>query len=125
MMHSVEEPEPKGVFECRLCGLRAPYSYHGQKPPNACSVVLLEECYTMNDPFAPQRDRFLILGSHCCLCNNAVCVGQKGHLFCCAHLQDVTGTIRDSLHSKLVVNFIPIAPRKGMLEHRHRQSLFR
>ncbi|XP_078076309.1 cysteine-rich DPF motif domain-containing protein 1 isoform X4 [Mustelus asterias] len=81
MMHSVEEPEPKGVFECRLCGLRAPYSYHGQKPPNACSVVLLEECYTMNDPFAPQRDRFLILGSHCCLCNNAVCVGQDCSLF--------------------------------------------
>ncbi|XP_043565029.1 cysteine-rich DPF motif domain-containing protein 1 isoform X2 [Chiloscyllium plagiosum] len=41
------------------------------------SFRLLEECYTMNDPFTPQRDTFLILGSHCCLCNTVVCVGQE------------------------------------------------
>ncbi|XP_043565038.1 cysteine-rich DPF motif domain-containing protein 1 isoform X7 [Chiloscyllium plagiosum] len=41
------------------------------------SFRLLEECYTMNDPFTPQRDTFLILGSHCCLCNTVVCVGQN------------------------------------------------
>ncbi|XP_067855950.1 cysteine-rich DPF motif domain-containing protein 1 isoform X3 [Heptranchias perlo] len=75
-MQSIEEPEPKGEFECRLCGLRVPYSYYGQKPPNARSIVLLEVCYTMNDPFTPHKDKFLILGSHCSLCNNAVCVGQ-------------------------------------------------
>ncbi|XP_043565030.1 cysteine-rich DPF motif domain-containing protein 1 isoform X3 [Chiloscyllium plagiosum] len=76
-MQSVEDPEPKGMFECSLCRLKAPYSYYGQKPPNARSLVLLEECYTMNDPFTPQRDTFLILGSHCCLCNTVVCVGQE------------------------------------------------
>ncbi|XP_059833845.1 cysteine-rich DPF motif domain-containing protein 1 isoform X2 [Hypanus sabinus] len=76
-MKCVEEPEP-GVFECSLCGLRAPFNYHGQKPPNARSIVLLEECYTMNDPFTSQKDRFLIIGSHCSVCNSTVCVGQAG-----------------------------------------------
>ncbi|XP_072408728.1 cysteine-rich DPF motif domain-containing protein 1 isoform X2 [Chiloscyllium punctatum] len=80
-MQSVEDPEPKGMFECSLCRLKAPYSYYGPKPPNARSLVLLEDCYTMNDPFTPQRDTFLILGSHCCLCKTVVCVGQECSLF--------------------------------------------
>ncbi|XP_064889534.1 cysteine-rich DPF motif domain-containing protein 1 isoform X3 [Columba livia] len=38
-------------------------------------VRLLEECYVMKDPFTPDKDKFLILGSHCSLCNRSVCVG--------------------------------------------------
>ncbi|XP_032893554.1 cysteine-rich DPF motif domain-containing protein 1 isoform X1 [Amblyraja radiata] len=83
-MNCDEEQVPKsepGVFECSLCGLRAPCNYYGQKPPNARSIVLLEKCYTMNDPFISQKDRFLIIGSHCSLCNKIVCVGQECSLF--------------------------------------------
>lgn len=39
------------------------------------SYRLLEECYVMKDPFTPDKDKFLILGSHCSLCNRSVCVG--------------------------------------------------
>ncbi|XP_007892877.1 cysteine-rich DPF motif domain-containing protein 1 [Callorhinchus milii] len=80
-MQSNEELEQKGVFECKLCGLTAPYSYYGQKPPNPHSIVLLEKCYTMKDPFTPDKDKFLILGAHCHLCNTTVCVGQECSLF--------------------------------------------
>nr|XP_014431294.1 cysteine-rich DPF motif domain-containing protein 1 isoform X3 [Pelodiscus sinensis] len=38
-MDSHKEAQPKGVFECQLCGLTAPYSYYGQKPPYTHSVV--------------------------------------------------------------------------------------
>ncbi|XP_006127823.1 cysteine-rich DPF motif domain-containing protein 1 isoform X1 [Pelodiscus sinensis] len=80
-MDSHKEAQPKGVFECQLCGLTAPYSYYGQKPPYTHSVVLLEECYVMKDPFTPDKDKFLILGSQCSLCNRRVCVGTECSLF--------------------------------------------
>ncbi|KAM5336575.1 cysteine-rich DPF motif domain-containing protein 1 isoform 3-T5 [Glossophaga mutica] len=57
------ERRPLGVFECQLCSLTAPYSYVGQKPPNTQSIILLEESFVTKDPFTPDKDRFLILGS--------------------------------------------------------------
>uniref|UniRef100_A0A8C5PGE2 Cysteine-rich DPF motif domain-containing protein 1 n=1 Tax=Leptobrachium leishanense TaxID=445787 RepID=A0A8C5PGE2_9ANUR len=76
-----ETHQPKGAFECHLCKLRLPYSYFGQKPPSAPSVVLLEECYITKDPFSPDKEKFLILGSRCDLCHQVVCVGTDCSLF--------------------------------------------
>ncbi|KAG8579867.1 hypothetical protein GDO81_011078 [Engystomops pustulosus] len=42
---------------------------------------LLEECYVMRDPFLPDKDKFLILGSPCSLCGRVVCVGADCSLF--------------------------------------------
>ncbi|XP_036156943.1 cysteine-rich DPF motif domain-containing protein 1 isoform X1 [Myotis myotis] len=75
------EHRPLGVFECQLCALAAPYSYVGQKPPDTQSVILLEESYVMKDPFTPDKDRFLILGSRCSVCGRLVCVGPECSLF--------------------------------------------
>ncbi|KAM5336576.1 cysteine-rich DPF motif domain-containing protein 1 isoform 4-T6 [Glossophaga mutica] len=69
------ERRPLGVFECQLCSLTAPYSYVGQKPPNTQSIILLEESFVTKDPFTPDKDRFLILGSRCSICGRLVCVG--------------------------------------------------
>ncbi|NXA07460.1 CDPF1 protein, partial [Sapayoa aenigma] len=80
-MDAPKEVQPAGEFECQLCGLTAPYMYYGPKPPNSGSVVLLEEAYVMKDPFTPDTDRFLILGSHCTLCGRSVCVGTDCSLF--------------------------------------------
>ncbi|KAM8820503.1 CDPF1 protein, partial [Eudromia elegans] len=80
-MDSCKETQPKGEFKCELCGLTAPYTYYGQKPPNTRSVVLLEESYVMKDPFTPDKDSFLILGSQCGLCSRLVCVGTECSLF--------------------------------------------
>ncbi|XP_015982209.2 cysteine-rich DPF motif domain-containing protein 1-like [Rousettus aegyptiacus] len=77
------EHRPLGVFECQLCALTAPYSYVGQRPPNTQSVVLLEESYTMKDPFASDDDRFLVLGSRCRVCSRLVCAGPECSLFYC------------------------------------------
>ncbi|XP_067554498.1 cysteine-rich DPF motif domain-containing protein 1 isoform X7 [Pseudorca crassidens] len=68
-MECEAERRPLGVFECQLCALTAPYSYVGQQPPGAQSVALLEESYVMRDPFTPNKDRFLILGSRCSDCS--------------------------------------------------------
>lgn len=39
-------------------------------------VRLLEECFVTKDPFSPDREKFLILGSECSLCKKRVCVGS-------------------------------------------------
>ncbi|XP_075018378.1 cysteine-rich DPF motif domain-containing protein 1 isoform X1 [Calonectris borealis] len=80
-MDAPKEAQPTGEFTCQLCGLTAPYTYYGQKPPNTRSIVLLEEGYVMKDPFTPDKDKFLILGSHCSLCSRSVCVGTDCSLF--------------------------------------------
>ncbi|XP_072256363.1 cysteine-rich DPF motif domain-containing protein 1 [Pyxicephalus adspersus] len=72
---------PKGIFRCYLCELSVPYSYFGQKPPSSHSVILLEECYIMMDPFSPEKEKFLVLGSVCNLCKQVVCVGTECSLF--------------------------------------------
>ncbi|KAJ7409809.1 hypothetical protein WISP_112256 [Willisornis vidua] len=74
-MDAPKEVEATGEFECQLCGLTAPYMYYGPKPPNSPSIVILEEAYVMKDPFTPDKDKFIILGSHCSLCSRSVCVG--------------------------------------------------
>uniref|UniRef100_A0A8C3C2G5 Cysteine-rich DPF motif domain-containing protein 1 n=1 Tax=Cairina moschata TaxID=8855 RepID=A0A8C3C2G5_CAIMO len=80
-MDSPKEPQPTGEFKCQLCGLTAPYMYYGQKPPNTRSVELLEDCYVMKDPFTPDKEKILILGSLCSLCGLSVCVGAECSLF--------------------------------------------
>ncbi|XP_062990425.1 cysteine-rich DPF motif domain-containing protein 1 isoform X2 [Elgaria multicarinata webbii] len=110
MMESSKEPQQcQGTFECHLCGLTAPYSYYGQKPPNAYSVTLLEESYVMKDPFTSDKGKFLILGSQCSLCCKRVCVGTDCSLFyskrfClpCVnlHLKDFPLEIKQDLEKK-------------------------
>ncbi|KAF6119533.1 hypothetical protein HJG60_010023 [Phyllostomus discolor] len=80
MAHEAEH-QPLGVFECQLCSLTAPYSYVGQKPPNTQSIILLEESFVTKDPFTPDKDRFLVLGSRCSVCSRLVCVGPECSLF--------------------------------------------
>ncbi|XP_043944196.1 cysteine-rich DPF motif domain-containing protein 1 isoform X1 [Protopterus annectens] len=80
-MQPGEESSSKVKFECQLCGFTAPYSYYGQKPPNSRSIVFLEECFIMKDPFTPEKGKFLILGSHCSLCNKITCVNGDCSIF--------------------------------------------
>ncbi|XP_074128188.1 cysteine-rich DPF motif domain-containing protein 1 isoform X1 [Sminthopsis crassicaudata] len=80
-MASSSERGSEGMFECHFCGLSVPYSYVGQKPPNSRTVVLLEECYVLKDPFTADRDKFLVLGSPCSLCHKLACVGPECSLF--------------------------------------------
>ncbi|NWV34104.1 CDPF1 protein, partial [Grantiella picta] len=42
---------------------------------------LLEEACVMKDPFTPDKDKFLMAGSHCSLCSRAVCIGTDCNLF--------------------------------------------
>ncbi|NXS89831.1 CDPF1 protein, partial [Erpornis zantholeuca] len=69
-MDAPKEVQTAGEFKCELCELSALYTYYGQMPPNSGS--LLEEAYVMKDPFTPDKDKFLIVGSHCSLCSRAV-----------------------------------------------------
>ncbi|CAL1568933.1 unnamed protein product [Knipowitschia caucasica] len=80
MSESKTEPPPT-LFICDLCGLNSPFSYYGQKPPNTRAIVLLEECFVAKDPFSPDKEKFLILGSCCSLCDKCVCVGADCSLF--------------------------------------------
>ncbi|OXB56821.1 hypothetical protein ASZ78_005789 [Callipepla squamata] len=42
---------------------------------------ILEDSYVMKDPFTPDKEKFLILGSPCSLCRRTVCVGTECSLF--------------------------------------------
>ncbi|XP_026779520.3 cysteine-rich DPF motif domain-containing protein 1 isoform X2 [Pangasianodon hypophthalmus] len=75
------EEAATGVFTCKLCELSCAYSFYGRKPPNTRAIGLLEDCYGMRDPFTPDKDKFLILGSKCSLCNRTVCVGTDCSIF--------------------------------------------
>uniref|UniRef100_A0A8C4YX46 Cysteine-rich DPF motif domain-containing protein 1 n=1 Tax=Gadus morhua TaxID=8049 RepID=A0A8C4YX46_GADMO len=66
----------QNTFTCELCGLSTPFTYFGQKPPNTRAIVLLEECFVTKDPFSPDKERFLVLGSNCSLCGSSACVGS-------------------------------------------------
>ncbi|NWH49952.1 CDPF1 protein, partial [Fregata magnificens] len=80
-MDAPKEAQPTGEFKCQLCGLTAPYTYYGQKPPNTRSIVLLEESYVMKDPFTPDKDKFLILGSILCILLTMLFSSQECSLF--------------------------------------------
>ncbi|XP_030640892.1 cysteine-rich DPF motif domain-containing protein 1 [Chanos chanos] len=80
-MGTAVEGTVRGMFTCEVCDLSSPFTYYGQKPPNTRAIVLLEECFVMKDPFSPDKERFLILGSKCSLCNKDVCVGTDCSLF--------------------------------------------
>uniref|UniRef100_A0A1A7YWN9 Cysteine-rich DPF motif domain-containing protein 1 n=1 Tax=Iconisemion striatum TaxID=60296 RepID=A0A1A7YWN9_9TELE len=69
------------TFTCQLCGLSSPFTYYGQKPPNTRAIVLLEECFVTKDPFSPEKEKFLVLGSTCSICSLCVCVGSDCSLF--------------------------------------------
>ncbi|CAL8282399.1 unnamed protein product [Boreogadus saida] len=71
----------QNTFTCELCGLSTPFTYFGQKPPNTRAIVLLEECFVTKDPFSPDKERFLVLGSNCSLCGSSACVGSNCSLF--------------------------------------------
>ncbi|XP_017158280.1 cysteine-rich DPF motif domain-containing protein 1 isoform X2 [Poecilia reticulata] len=73
----------QNTFNCQLCGLSTSYTYYGQKPPNTRAIVLLEECFVAKDPFSPDKEKFLVLGSACSLCNMCVCVGPVRHMNTC------------------------------------------
>ncbi|NXO38876.1 CDPF1 protein, partial [Locustella ochotensis] len=51
------------------------------KSPKLFFCRLLEEAYIMKDPFTPDKDKFLVAGSHCSLCSRPVCVGTDCSLF--------------------------------------------
>ncbi|XP_017280296.1 cysteine-rich DPF motif domain-containing protein 1 [Kryptolebias marmoratus] len=71
----------RNTFTCQLCGLSTTFTYYGQKPPNTRAIVLLEECFVAQDPFSPDKEKFLVLGSTCSLCRKCVCVGSDCSLF--------------------------------------------
>ncbi|NXM16011.1 CDPF1 protein, partial [Ploceus nigricollis] len=80
-MDGPKEVQTPGEFKCELCELSAPYTYYGWTSPNSHWIVPLEEAYVMKDPFTPDKDKFLIIRSHCSLCSRAVCVGTDCYLF--------------------------------------------
>ncbi|KAM4523104.1 cysteine-rich DPF motif domain-containing protein 1 [Fundulus diaphanus] len=80
-MEQTATETPQNTFSCQLCGLSTSFTYYGQKPPNTRAIVLLEECFVTKDPFSPDKEKFLVLGSTCSLCSKCVCVGPDCSLF--------------------------------------------
>ncbi|XP_028305110.1 cysteine-rich DPF motif domain-containing protein 1 isoform X1 [Gouania willdenowi] len=80
-MDQTTNDPPDQMFTCQLCGLSSPFTYYGQKPPKTRAIVLLEDCYVTKDPFSPDKEKFLVLGSTCSLCSTCVCVSPECSLY--------------------------------------------
>ncbi|CAK8686455.1 unnamed protein product [Clavelina lepadiformis] len=74
--------DPK-KFKCSSCGLTADYNHFGQTPLKTAkkNIVLLEKAYTMRNPFKSNDGEFLVVGAHCSICGDVVCVDPDCSLF--------------------------------------------
>lgn len=76
----------KIIFKCDNCSLNERCDYFGTNPPFAKKIYFSEKCYVMKDPFSPapshltnksNSEYFIVIGSHCSICNNLVCKGTE------------------------------------------------
>lgn len=68
----------KPYIYCQLKSLNASAHLRLQFiPPSPLLILsrLLEESYVLKDPFSPDREKFIVLGSSCTVCSKVVCVG--------------------------------------------------
>lgn len=78
----MESENPGGIFTCFLCGMNEKYHYYGRSPPFVKSISFTEEVFVAKDPFVPKDQRlFLLLGSHCSVCNKSVCQSKNCSIF--------------------------------------------
>ncbi|KAK7102392.1 cysteine-rich DPF motif domain-containing protein 1-like [Littorina saxatilis] len=68
------------IFTCSLCNLSVDYHYYGKKPPFVKSLMLLEDCYVMKDPFS-STGGLITLGGTCSQCGSVVCMSPDCSLF--------------------------------------------
>lgn len=98
-----EKPEeiPTVPFTCAICNFTKPCQYKGKTPRFARNIQFNEECYLIQDPFSPPPghlstkstcEHFIVIGSDCSQCGNAVCqlnscciFYQKTYCSVCAH----------------------------------------
>ncbi|KAJ1492348.1 cysteine-rich domain-containing protein [Baffinella frigidus] len=66
--------KPPRVFDCAVCKLSVPYSWHGRRPKFGEQLVFVEDVYMTVDPFA-QTPMPLCLGGKCVICTRKVCMG--------------------------------------------------
>ena len=98
---SIQQPTPKQVFKCHLCGIYANYSYYGnkvlernqestltvkgqqnKKQTKKENLILIEKSYICDDPFSELKSiNYLILGANCFECNQMVCVNNECSFF--------------------------------------------
>lgn len=72
----------KESFQCSQCTLKENYHYFGRQLPFNNKVKFKESCYVLKDPFTlPSKNQFLILGSNCSICSNAVCHSSECSIF--------------------------------------------
>ena len=70
------EKEEGGLFTCKICNLQESYIYYGRTPKFLKSIVFLEDCFVIPNPFDNTKHQdFIVLGSECSICQRTVCSG--------------------------------------------------
>lgn len=76
------EQTPQIPFTCNICDFKMSCQYKGKTPRFARNIQFNEECYLIQDPFSPPPgnlssksmcEHFIVIGSDCSQCFNAVC----------------------------------------------------
>lgn len=76
------EQAPQIPFTCNICNFKMACQYKGNAPRFAKNIRFNEECYLIQDPFSPPPgnlssksscEHFIVIGSDCSQCSNAVC----------------------------------------------------
>ena len=67
-------------FSCSTCDFAVDYHYKGRKPPFAKSIMLLEDCFIMKDPFSTSGG-YICVGGICSVCSKTVCMSNTCSIF--------------------------------------------
>lgn len=109
------EPIPQIPFTCTICDFTMPCQYKGKTPRFAKNIQFNEECYLIQDPLSPPPgnlsskstcEHFIVIGSDCSRCSNAVCqlnscsiFYRKSYCSACAH--HLLGSFPAEVQSKI------------------------
>ncbi|CAL8088623.1 unnamed protein product [Calicophoron daubneyi] len=99
-----------GLFCCSMCGFKISFDCKSKCPAYFNKdVEILEEIYSIRDPFADDNLGGLILGSDCCVCGHMVCASPSCSIFfekryCrdCAqkHMEEFPVDVREELRRR-------------------------
>ena len=80
MVDGPAAPQVQCLFRCIQCSLEVKALRFGRSMPQVPNVLFLEDCYLITDPFDASRQP-LCVGSHCSVCQSAVCASPSCSVF--------------------------------------------
>lgn len=77
----ISKRKEKKEFTCSICGTSFTYERYGKCKDTKANLCILEDVFSMKDPFSMQSTIPLILGGVCTICSRNICMDTICSLF--------------------------------------------